>query len=81
MEYQSSKRSSVKAMDQYRTKQNEMVDAICQKIFGDESGFVEAMFEANPGLAALPDPLPIGTVINIPETQVVNTQKVIALWD
>lgn len=58
-----------------------MIDAICHQIYGDESGFVERVLEQNPGLAALPDPLPIGTVIQLPEEQILKTQEVVALWD
>lgn len=68
-------------MEIYKTIQGEMIDSICRKIYGGESGFVEALLEANPGLAALPDPLPIGTEIKIPDNQVVKTRKVVTLWD
>jgi phage tail protein X len=66
----------------YTTGQQEMVDAICRRAYGDESGFVEAVLEANPGLAALAAPLPIGTEITLPDliaaTEVV---PVVSLWN
>lgn len=68
-------------MNIYRTQQGEMIDAICHKIYGSESGFVERVLECNPGLAELSDPLPIGTVIKLPEEQIFKTQEVVALWD
>lgn len=68
-------------MQKYTTIQGEMVDAICRRVYGDESDFVEAVFEANPGLAAKPDPLPLGTVILLPEIKTRNTLAVVTLWD
>lgn len=59
-----------------------MVDVICRKIYGYESGYVEQVLEANPGLAALPHRLPIGTKIRLPDlSQADAGQAVISLWD
>ena len=59
-----------------------MVDAICRRIYGDESGYVEAVLDANPGLAACTAPLPIGTTINLPEiSKAEDVAPVISLWD
>lgn len=59
-----------------------MIDAICRRVYGDESGYVEQVLNNNPGLAALPAPLPIGTEIIIPDmikaTEVI---PVSTLWD
>jgi phage tail protein X len=66
----------------YTTQQGEMVDAICRRVYGDESGYVENVLDANPGLAAQPIPLPIGTVIELPElTRAAEVVPVINLWD
>ncbi|UWF67378.1 MULTISPECIES: tail protein X [unclassified Brucella] len=66
----------------YTTIQGEMVDAICRKIYGDESGYVEQVLEANPGLAALSHRLPVGTRIAMPDIDVASdSQPVVALWD
>lgn len=66
----------------YATMQGEMIDAICRRVYGDESGYVERVLEANPGLASLSAPLPMGTIIVLPdiskESEVV---PVITLWD
>lgn len=66
----------------YTTNQGEMIDAICRRAYGDESGYVEAILEANPGLAASAAPLPMGTEIVLPDlvgaTEVV---PVVSLWD
>lgn len=59
-----------------------MIDAICRHAYGDESGYVEAVLEANPGLAKLPAPLPIGTKLTLPD--LVNASQavpVVTLWD
>ncbi len=65
----------------YTTIQGEMLDAICRKVYGDESGYVEQVMEANPGLAGLPHRLPIGTIINLPDlSRADDSQAVISLW-
>ncbi len=66
----------------YTTHYGEMIDAICRRAYGDESGYVETVLEANPGLAALPAPLPTGTVIILPEIpQSSEVIPVVSLWD
>lgn len=66
----------------YKTHQGEMIDAICRRAYGDESGYVEAVLDANPGLAALPAPLPIGTVIILPDLATASKiVPVVSLWE
>jgi phage tail protein X len=66
----------------YTTRQGEMIDMICRQAYGDESGFVELVLNANPGLADLPAPLPIGTKITLPDQPKAPTSRVvIALYD
>lgn len=66
----------------YTTIQGEMVDAICRKIYGDESGYVEQVMEANPGLAALPHRLPMGTKIFLPDLlRSDKSPSIVALWN
>ncbi len=66
----------------YTTIQGEMVDAICRKIYGDESGYVEQVLEANPSLAALPHRLPMGTKIILPDLlRSDKSPSIVALWD
>lgn len=50
----------------YRTHHGEMIDAICRRAYGDESGYVEAVLDANPGLAAAGPLLPAGIIIVLP---------------
>ena len=66
----------------YTTGQGEMIDAICRRVYGDESGYVEQVLEANPGLAALSAPLPIGTGILLPDiVRAADVVPVVSLWD
>ncbi|UXM94330.1 MULTISPECIES: tail protein X [unclassified Bartonella] len=68
-------------MAHYKTIQGEMLDRICRKIYGDESGYVEAVLEANPGLAKKGEPLPFGTLIMLPEVEKNNELNLVYLWD
>lgn len=67
----------------YTTQQGDMLDAIVWRIFGATAGYVEAVLDANKGLASLADPLPAGTVIIIPdiETDSSDAEGTISLWD
>jgi phage tail protein X len=66
----------------YVTGQGEMIDAVCRRVYGGESGFVEPVLAANPGLAALATPLPAGTKIVLPDiAKTSDTVPVISLWD
>lgn len=66
----------------YRTMQGEMVDAICRRVYGDESGYVEAVLDANPGLAVSGVLLPDRTEIALPNTtKAAETVPMVALWD
>lgn len=66
----------------YTTQQGEMIDAICRRFYGDESGYVESVVEDNPGLAALPILLPIGTKIVMPDLPRAPAEReVVSLWD
>lgn len=64
--------------------QHDTVDAICQRIYGRTAGYVEAVLEANPGLAALGAFLPMGTALTLPDAADINTgtdTTQINLWD
>lgn len=66
----------------YTTRQGEMIDAICRRFYDDESGYVERVIEDNPGLAARPIPLPIGTKIMLPDLPRMSAErKIVSLWD
>ena len=63
----------------YRTRQGDMVDAICRDHYGNED-LVEQVYDANPGLAAKGPILPMGLVIVLPEIAVQSVQSPIRLW-
>lgn len=69
-------------MSIYKTGQGEMLDAICRATYGDESGYVEKVLDANPGLAARPAPLPTGILITLPDLPTTaEVVAVVSLWD
>jgi phage tail protein X len=53
----------------YRTAQGDTLDYICWKFYGQQSGAIEAVLTANPGLADLGPVLPVNTVMVLPELQ------------
>lgn len=68
--------------EQLRTQQNETVDAVCWRHYGRTAGVVEAVLEANPGLADHGPVLPIGLLINMPEQQTAAPERqMVQLWD
>ena len=66
-------------MSLYRTRQGDMVDAICKDHYGNED-LVEQVYDANPGLAELGPVLPIGLGIVLPVITVQTVQAPIRLW-
>ncbi|MGQ3670793.1 tail protein X [Xanthobacter sp. TB0136] len=67
--------------DKIITGQGDMVDTICRRTYGDESGYVEAVLAANPGLAAKGPILPMGTVVVLPDIEASTEVQVVKLWD
>lgn len=65
----------------YSSVQGDTVDLICRRAYGDESGFVEVVLEANPGLAGIGPILPIGTVIQLPDLIRPAELSTLSLWD
>ena len=53
--------------DTYLTTQGDTVDYICWKYYGAQSGLVELVLEANPGLADIGPELPAGMTIVLPD--------------
>lgn len=65
----------------YKTSQGDTLDFICWKYYGQQSGAVEAVLLANPGLADLGPVLPINTEITLPVlTQPARQAQPIRLW-
>ena len=67
---------------QYRTKDGDRLDAICRTYYGQQSGVVETVLEANPGLADKGTLFSAGVLIELPTLpepgQTIHTVK---LWD
>lgn len=62
-------------------QQGDTVDALCWRHLGS-SATVEAVLEANPGLAALGPVLPMGTPVTLPEQTAESApSNLIQLWD
>lgn len=57
------------------------VDLVCHIHCGRTDGVIEAVYDANPGLAALGPVLPIGTTLTLPEMPKQAAKTVIRLWD
>ena len=69
-------------MASLRALQGDTVDAICWRHYGRTAGVVEAVLEANPGLADLGSILPDGQLVNLPETPPQAAQRqMVNLWD
>lgn len=64
----------------YRTKDGDVLDLICRTYYGDQPHSVEAVYEANRGLAAHGPILPAGLLIDLPDAQPV-ARAAIRLWD
>ena len=68
---------------QYRTRDGDVVDAICYQLFGRRDGYAELVLEKNPGLADHGPILPDGLIIELPDPPPTATpiKSTIRLWD
>lgn len=66
---------------QIRTHQGETVDALCWRHYGRTQGAVEAVLQANPGLASHGLVLPQGQLVTMPELSAPAAKKLTQLWD
>lgn len=65
----------------YRTKDGDMLDAICFERYGATSGTVEAVLAANPGLAELGPVYDAGVDILLPDiAATAATKTTFSLW-
>lgn len=63
-------------------QQGDTVDALCWRYYDRTDGTVEAVLEANPGLADLGVVLPMGIVVDLPELETVeSTAPLMQLFD
>jgi len=68
--------------EQKRTQQNDTVDALCWRHYGRTAGLVEAVLDANPGLADKGPVLPSGLLVTLPELQAAAPERqMVNLWD
>lgn len=63
------------------TVQGDMLDLVCFRFYGRHRGTVEAVLDANPGLAARPFLLPAGVVIVMPGLPAPAEPATVRLWD
>ena len=69
-------------MATYQTSDGDVLDDICRRFYGRESGAVEAVLEANPGLADLGPVLPAGTDVELPDLpRPLETIPTVKVWD
>lgn len=61
--------------------QGDTLDAICWRHYGRTAGVVEAVLDANPGLAALGPILPHGTAVQLPDITTQQQRQTVQLWD
>ena len=65
----------------YRAEQGDTLDFICWKFYGQQSGAVELVLDANPGLASLGPVIPVNTTITLPDLPKPATEvQPIRLW-
>lgn len=62
-----------------RTCDGDVLDTLCYRVYGSLQGTVEAVYEANPGLAAQPQPFPAGVEIVMPDLDMPRDEP-IQLW-
>lgn len=65
----------------YRSKAGDTVDSIAWSHYGSlAGGQLEALLEANPGLAGRGDVLPAGELITLPVVEASADSSVVTLW-
>lgn len=63
-----------------RTSDGDMLDVICKNVYGHLNGSVEAVLDANQGLADEPQPFRSGVIIVLPDLPSPISEGV-SLWD
>lgn len=66
---------------EYTTVDGDVVDLIAFNFYGTQEGTTEAVLEANPGLAAIEQPLRAGLTIVLPPVATKKPTSQIELWD
>ncbi|WP_028318384.1 tail protein X [Desulfobulbus elongatus] len=65
----------------YLTSDGDMLDWICHRHYGRTAGVVEAVLDANPGLADLGPVYAAGLEIVLPDVPPAQTVQTVRLWD
>ena len=68
-------------MVQYRTKDGDTVDHICWQHYGRQSGAVEEVLKANPGIADLGPVFSAGVLLTLPDLTEPEQEQGVSLWD
>ena len=69
-------------MTHYRTKDGDMLDAICHNHYGASAYYVEAVLDANPHLTKQTPLLPAGILITLPDLPKLKALlHTVRLWD
>lgn len=63
-----------------RTSDGDVLDTLCQHYYGHLIGTVEAVLDANQGLADEPQPFRAGLLIRLPDVSAAVVEAV-SLWD
>lgn len=63
-----------------RTSDGDLLDTICNNFYGHLNGTLEAVLDANQGLADEVQPFRAGVVILLPDIPVTR-EEVVMLWD
>lgn len=68
-------------MTRIESRQGQTVDMICHAFYGTTHSVTEAVYAANPGLAALGPLLPPGTAVDLPSLpRPSRTVALVQLW-
>ena len=66
----------------YRTKDGDVLDAICVAYYGAGNFDLDPIFAANPGLGDLGPVYASGLIIDLPDQELVDTaEATVRLWD
>lgn len=63
-----------------RTSDGDLLDTLCQQYYGHLNGSVEAVLDANQGLADEAQPFRAGVLIMLPVLPI-QTEALVQLWD
>ncbi|CAI8779662.1 MULTISPECIES: tail protein X [Pseudomonas] len=63
-----------------RTSEGDVLDTLCQHYYGHLNGSVEAVLNANQGLAGEPQPFRAGVLVQLPDL-IAATDVTVQLWD